>query len=151
MSVETAIAPDLSAEPWWHRAACRSRLDLDWIEPSTQEKKRCRAVCASCPVRQQCRRAALIRGEAWGIWGGLDPDERAMIAAEQGFPPPTVLPAHGTNTRYAKHRCPCSPCRQAHADYERHRREQTRRTSHDDEVSTVPVQAEASRAARATA
>jgi WhiB family redox-sensing transcriptional regulator len=107
---------------WWHDAACRERLDLDWIEPGARDKKRCRAVCAACPVQAACQRAALVTGEAWGIWGGLDPEERAVVAAEHGYPPPSVLPAHGTNSRYAKHRCPCAACRQAHAEYERHRR-----------------------------
>lgn len=112
-----------SAFPWWQRAACRGRLDLDWIEPSTKEKRLCRAVCATCPVRAKCLDISLITGEAWGIWGGLDPDERANLAAKRGYPPPTSLPAHGTNPRYAKHGCRCTPCRRAHTAHERDRRE----------------------------
>jgi hypothetical protein len=124
MTVETrASGPTSTIDiTWWHYAACRGHLDLDWIEPNKREKERCRAVCAACPVQAACQRAALITGEAWGIWGGLDPDERAIVAAEHGYPLPAVLPAHGTNSRYAKHRCPCAACRQAHAEYERDRR-----------------------------
>jgi hypothetical protein len=107
---------------WWRHAACRERLDLDWIEPGKREIALCRAICVRCPVLAECRQAALSAGEAWGVWGGLNPDERAVLAAQHGYPPPTVLPAHGTNARYAKHRCRCPSCRHAHTQHERRRR-----------------------------
>jgi Transcription factor WhiB len=112
---------------WQRRAACRGRLDLDWIDPSPTQETQCRTVCAGCPVRALCRTFALASGEPWGIWGGLDPDERASIARSAGYPPPRALPPHGTNARYAKHRCPCTPCRRAHTVYERQRQERVRR------------------------
>lgn len=124
MSREDLARTDSTA--WWHRAACHDRLDLDWIEPSAREKALCRNICATCPVQPDCQEAALKAGEAWGIWGGLDPDERVLIASKQGYPVPTVLPAHGTNTRYAKHGCRCTPCRQAHTTHERRRLERRR-------------------------
>jgi len=113
-------------ERWQRRAACRGRMDLDWIDPTTSQLGRCRAVCVSCPVLITCRTHALVNGEPWGIWGGLDPDERAAIAERDGHPLPAVLPAHGTNPRYTKHRCRCSACRYAHTTYERHRRARIR-------------------------
>jgi WhiB family redox-sensing transcriptional regulator len=33
------------------------------------------AVCARCPVREQCRDWALETGQTDGVWGGLTPDE----------------------------------------------------------------------------
>jgi len=110
-------------DPWWQRAACHGRVDLEWIEPTTRAKALCRTVCAACPVRAECLHTALVNGEAWGIWGGLTPDERAEIAATNDYPMPEVRPAHGTNPRYAKHGCRCRLCRQAHTIYERNRRE----------------------------
>jgi len=35
--------------------------------------------CRACPVLVECLEAALKRGESWGIWGGLTPDERNAI------------------------------------------------------------------------
>jgi WhiB family redox-sensing transcriptional regulator len=35
-----------------------------------------KAVCASCPVLQQCRRHALTVREPYGVWGGLTEDDR---------------------------------------------------------------------------
>ena len=31
---------------------------------------RAKAICAKCPVRDQCLRAALEENEPWGVWGG---------------------------------------------------------------------------------
>jgi hypothetical protein len=112
---------------WRSRAACRGRVDLDFIDPRTPaEAAECRALCAGCPVREQCLAEALTTGEAWGIWGGLDTDAREPLAEQQGHPAPAVKPAHGTNPRYAKHGCRCDACRQAHTAYERARRERRR-------------------------
>jgi len=107
---------------WHRRAACRGRYDLDWIEPTPAEDVICRMVCAVCPVQLECLGAAVLVGEPWGIWGGLDAEERRQLAVVYGFDLPRVLPAHGTNSRYAKHGCRCLLCRSAHADYERRRR-----------------------------
>lgn len=35
-----------------------------------------RAVCFSCPVRNDCLEDAVARGEEFGVWGGLTPEER---------------------------------------------------------------------------
>ncbi|SDL18616.1 Transcription factor WhiB [Lentzea albidocapillata subsp. violacea] len=113
---------------WQIRAACKGRIDLDFIEPkSPAEDAKCRALCAGCPVREQCLTAALASGEAWGLWGGLDAEERLRVAERDGHELPAVLPAHGTNPRYAKHGCRCDLCRTAHTDYERTRRALRRR------------------------
>lgn len=112
---------------WRGRAACRGRVDLDFIDPRTPaEAAECRALCTGCPVRELCLAEALSAAEAWGIWGGLDADERELLAEQQGHPVPVVKPAHGTNPRYAKHGCRCGACRQAHTAYERTRRERRR-------------------------
>lgn len=112
---------------WRTRAACSGRVDLDFIDPRPPaEVAECRALCAGCPVREQCLVEALTTGEAWGIWGGLDAEEREPLAEQQGHPAPAVKPAHGTNPRYAKHGCRCGLCRESHTSYERARRERRR-------------------------
>src|SRR5690606_36354014 len=37
---------------------------------------RAKALCERCPVRALCLAEAQERGERFGIWGGLTPDER---------------------------------------------------------------------------
>lgn len=36
-------------------------------------------ICGLCPVRNACLAQALENNEQHGIWGGLDPDERAAL------------------------------------------------------------------------
>lgn len=41
--------------------------------------RRARTICEACPVRTACLAAALLYGEEYGIWGGVDPDERLVL------------------------------------------------------------------------
>lgn len=110
--------PPLSVPPDWSRqAACIDRYDLEWIDPDPEQARRCCAICLGCPVRQQCLAAALATAEPWGIWGGLDPDQRSEIAREAGLPVPAVVPMHGFRARYVKHGCRCPACRYANTTY----------------------------------
>lgn len=129
-------APNSPRAAWRRRAACALRLDLDWIEPTNDDATECRRICTTCPVAVDCLRASLTAGEPWGIWGGLDEDERAAVAAAIGMDMPRVIPVHGTNARYVKHRCRCTACRAAHTDYERRRRSIVRRRRCQDRLTT---------------
>ncbi len=47
----------------------------------TPEARAARRNCFSCPVRTRCLSAALLYGEEYGIWGGLDPEQRLVLDA----------------------------------------------------------------------
>ncbi|WP_263251615.1 WhiB family transcriptional regulator [Saccharopolyspora rosea] len=123
---------------WRTRAACQEHTELDFIEPDAMEADHCRAVCAGCPVRQHCLADALANREPWGIWGGLDTHERATLAIRSQQCSPKVLPAHGTNSRYAKHGCRCIPCRTVHSAFERARRARHQQQQDKPQVTSVP-------------
>ncbi|MFT7869100.1 MULTISPECIES: WhiB family transcriptional regulator [Amycolatopsis] len=91
--------------------------------PDPEQLACCRAVCAGCEVREPRLASALTHHDPWGLWGGLSPDEREQIAGTDAV---RILPSHGTNPRYSKHRCRCTLCRIAHSAYERNRRHQSR-------------------------
>ena len=117
-----AALPLPTPPDWTRRAACVGWVELDWTDPVPELIALYRAICADCPVRGECLLTALIAGEPWGIWGGLDTDERANLARQGGFPAPNVVPRHGVHARYVRHGCRCDVCRHAHALYERQRR-----------------------------
>jgi WhiB family redox-sensing transcriptional regulator len=41
--------------------------------------ERAKQICRECPVLRTCRTYALGAGEPYGIWGGLDAAERAVV------------------------------------------------------------------------
>ncbi|WP_226360979.1 WhiB family transcriptional regulator [Pseudonocardia sp. ICBG1142] len=77
---------------WRHQSACAARMD-DLMFPAGElgsdvrlrETAGAKQVCANCPVQAQCREWG-IENEAWGVWGGLDEDERAILRRRQGRP-----------------------------------------------------------------
>ncbi len=44
--------------------------------------ERAKAICAVCPVRQDCLQRALDGGEDYGIWGGLTATERRALLGQ---------------------------------------------------------------------
>lgn len=72
---------------WERFAACAPEDITLFFGPHEPEDRRDRAVreerakriCARCPVVEPCRRAALSRGERFGVWGGLGERERRRL------------------------------------------------------------------------
>jgi len=44
----------------------------------TRREQRAKAVCARCPVLEQCRSHALRAREPYGVWGGMTEHERKL-------------------------------------------------------------------------
>jgi WhiB family transcriptional regulator, redox-sensing transcriptional regulator len=70
---------------WWRElAACRD-YDPELFFPigktglGRAEVRQAKAVCAGCPVREQCLEFALGTGQEFGVWGGYDEDERRVL------------------------------------------------------------------------
>ena len=69
---------------WQDRAACRG-MDAplffgpdDETRPEREIREaKAKAVCQRCPVRGQCLDFALRNSIRYGIWGGLNVEERA--------------------------------------------------------------------------
>ena len=58
------------------RAKCRGQEDD--LFPEAAEQKRARLICGGCPVLADCREHAFQVREAYGVWGGLTPQERGV-------------------------------------------------------------------------
>lgn len=55
---------------WRDRAACRGLDPELFFPPRGDTGPEARAVCADCPVQDECLTWALERDERFGIWGG---------------------------------------------------------------------------------
>lgn len=109
---------NLLRPPDWTLAAACADLDPTLWDHSTPTA---RAVCAHCPVRHPCALEALQDAIPDGMWGGLDPDDRATIAAHwPGYDRPGTAP-HGRRSRYVAG-CRCLACTRANADWAQARR-----------------------------
>lgn len=72
---------------WQSEAACRGLRGVMVDPPQDgrghQDWTQARRICAACTVRAECLRAALDRDEPVGMWGGLDPEERAELRTQR--------------------------------------------------------------------
>jgi len=72
---------------WQQTGACRNGMATDFYPPMHTERKherlarerRAKSVCAACPVQLQCLEHAIEVDERYGIWGGLNQDERRLL------------------------------------------------------------------------
>jgi WhiB family transcriptional regulator, redox-sensing transcriptional regulator len=87
MSTATATSPrpvSIRRQGWRHRAACN---DVDpglFFPPDGGSAQPAKAICAGCPVKAECLEYALVSGQRFGVWAGLDERER------QGMSPKVV-------------------------------------------------------------
>ncbi|MFT0762436.1 WhiB family transcriptional regulator [Scrofimicrobium sp. R131] len=70
---------------WQYDGVCRD-LDTEMFfhpegERGAARRRRAaaaKAICATCPVLEQCREHALSAREPYGIWGGMTEEERRI-------------------------------------------------------------------------
>jgi WhiB family redox-sensing transcriptional regulator len=80
----TTLAYDVLWEPengWRANAACRD-LAIDVFFPVDESEEAAlpaKAICATCPVADDCLQYALATNQAEGVWGGLDASERRRM------------------------------------------------------------------------
>ncbi|MGV0814313.1 WhiB family transcriptional regulator [Mycolicibacterium boenickei] len=81
-------APEMGVAP----VTCEERLpavpchignpDL-WFAESPVDLEQAKALCADCPIRNECLAAALERQEPWGVWGGEILDRGTIVARKR--------------------------------------------------------------------
>lgn len=67
---------------WTARALCRALDDPDKMFPDPHDAKgvaKAKAVCSFCPVRAECLDHALSAPEKYGVWGGVEEDDRQKM------------------------------------------------------------------------
>lgn len=74
--------PEIRRPAFWYDAACLGAgVDL-WYPTQGEVSREARAVCASCPVREECLEWALENHEH-GVWGGTNDRQRRKIRRER--------------------------------------------------------------------
>ena len=124
-SERMATAPCLTEDPEMGYPATDGKRGKSHAEREAQAK----TVCRRCPfeLRQECLGVAMkaegTTGASGrhGVFGGLDPQERAALARHRNGEVTACGDKAGTHTGRQRHRSagetPCAPCRAAFAEY----------------------------------
>ena len=64
---------------WAGRAACSGLDPSVFYPPSDEEADEAKAICAECPVQEECLEHAIAHREKNGVWGGATERERLRI------------------------------------------------------------------------
>lgn len=112
----TALSLDLEDLPPSHRnAPCWTSGGADlWTSDSKAKRRQAAALCqeGDCPILEDCRTAAIMRGERFGVWGGLDLESeyRDRYRTPKGRPP-AECGTPGGYKRHVREGTPkCDPC-----------------------------------------
>lgn len=63
---------------------CREYDPQLWFAERPEQVELAKALCAECPLRQECLAGALERREPWGVWGGQLIVDGAIVARKRG-------------------------------------------------------------------
>lgn len=94
----------VDATPGWYRQAACQGMNPALFYPdesskmSQKRREKIVALCGSCDVRQECLDDALARREPEGMWGGLSPRQRDVLAGARA----RLSPASETFRRYGR-------------------------------------------------
>jgi len=64
------------SDHWFNQAACRGKDPDIFFPRSGESPAAARRICATCPVRLDCRAYAFAHHITRGVWGGLTELER---------------------------------------------------------------------------
>jgi WhiB family redox-sensing transcriptional regulator len=77
------LLESLIGRPSWHeRASCRGEGPVAWFPGPGADLSAAIRICGRCPVREECLKDAMSRGEradSGGIWGGTTAQERRRL------------------------------------------------------------------------
>jgi WhiB family redox-sensing transcriptional regulator len=81
--IKLPAPPEFTMPPSVLKYAACAGEDPDLFFPddpqATEDTAHAKAVCARCPVRDECLKWAIENRQTHGIWGGLDENERAIV------------------------------------------------------------------------
>lgn len=138
-------AEPISDDDWRVRAVCAQSDPEIWYPNKGGSTRKPKALCLSCPVREECLDYALSHDERFGVWGGFSERERRRLLRGEDVPLLHVAERRINDTlaRPFKHGdqgyqrgCRCMTCREGRA---RVRKEQRARKREQTHLSLVEV------------
>lgn len=66
-------------ESWWLEASCRDEPPAIFFPTSSDDTAAAKAICAVCPVKDDCLDYALRHAYLLGIWAGTAEKERRSL------------------------------------------------------------------------
>lgn len=76
--------PSRHTPDWRASAPCKDEPDAMYPSSHPAEVEHAKSFCRRCPAIEYCRAWALDAREMYGVWGGLDEDERWDIFRREG-------------------------------------------------------------------
>jgi WhiB family redox-sensing transcriptional regulator len=73
------LTPAPTRTDWFDDAACRDADTATFFPSSDAAAEKAKAICATCPVREECREYAVTTRQPDGVWGGLTAIERHRL------------------------------------------------------------------------
>jgi len=106
--------------PWIADARCRGmNPELFYADRfGTQDVAQAKAVCAECPVRDECLQHALDTFERFGVWGGATVRERRSMRRRK-LRESARCGTRAGYQRHLKNHEHCDECLEANAAYVR--------------------------------
>jgi WhiB family transcriptional regulator, redox-sensing transcriptional regulator len=71
--------PRVAITDWIEEAACAAADPEVFFTTDPESDAEAKRYCASCRVHDECRDYALAADEEFGVWGGLNEDERKAV------------------------------------------------------------------------
>lgn len=109
----------MADESWRAEAACRNMATAPFFTERAETVAEAKAVCADCPVREECGQYARTIPGLEGVWGGLDESDRRRLRRKRGAGtgrPRATTNACGTPNKYRRGGCRCELCTAAAAE-----------------------------------
>ncbi|MFD1858488.1 WhiB family transcriptional regulator [Aeromicrobium phragmitis] len=90
VNIKRLPSPILESYEWQWDGACMGVDSSVFFSPEAERgakrqrrEEAAKALCATCPVIEQCREHALRVQEPYGVWGGLTESERAKLLEQR--------------------------------------------------------------------
>lgn len=77
---ELLAAPLAEEKPWATFAACKDEPGMTFFPQTKAETEAALAICAICPVVDECLDHAVATNERFGVWGGTTEKQRRALA-----------------------------------------------------------------------